>query len=45
MKRSFKTEDGSCLKFLLETFIAHLHDDTREVNLTHDEWIGILNFP
>ena len=44
VKQSFKTEEGSRLKFLLETFIDHLHDYTREVNLTHEEWMGILMF-
>jgi hydroxyquinol 1,2-dioxygenase len=44
VKESFKTEEGSRLKFLLETFIDHLHDFTRETNLTHAEWMGVLNF-
>lgn len=44
MKQSFKTEEGSRLKFLSESFIEHLHDYTREVNLTHEEWMGILMF-
>jgi hydroxyquinol 1,2-dioxygenase len=44
VKDSFKTEEGSRLKFLLETFIDHLHDYTRETNLTHAEWMGVLNF-
>jgi len=44
VKTSFRAEDGSRLKLLLETFIQHLHDYTREVNLTHAEWIGVLNF-
>ncbi|SFP23651.1 dioxygenase family protein [Tranquillimonas alkanivorans] len=44
VKESFQTEEGSRFKFLLETFIDHLHDYTREVNLTHDEWMGMLNF-
>lgn len=44
VKESFNTEEGSRFKFLLETFIEHLHDYTREVNLTHDEWMTILNF-
>jgi len=41
---SFRTEEGSRFKFLLETFISHLHDYTREVNMTHDEWMGMLMF-
>lgn len=44
VKDSFRTEEGSRFKFLLETFIDHLHDFTRETNLNHDEWMGILNF-
>jgi len=44
VKESFRTEEGSRLKFLLESFIDHLHDYTRETGLTHDEWIGVLNF-
>lgn len=44
VKKSFRTEEGTRLKFLLETFIDHLHDYTRETNLTHEEWIGVLNF-
>lgn len=44
VKKTFKTEEGSRFKFLLETFIDHLHDYTRETNLTHEEWMGILNF-
>ncbi len=44
VKDSFKTEEGSRFKFLLEGFITHLHDYTREVNMTHQEWMGILNF-
>src|SRR5690606_31890233 len=44
VKESFATEEGSRFKFLLETFIDHLHDYTREVGLTHEEWIGVLNF-
>ncbi len=44
VKESFRTEDGSRFKFLMETFIEHLHDYTREVGLTHAEWIRILNF-
>ncbi|MFN3687272.1 dioxygenase [Salinarimonas sp.] len=44
VKSSFRTEEGSRFKFLLENFIDHLHDFTREANLTHEEWMGILNF-
>lgn len=44
VKASFRTEEGSRLKVLLEAFIDHLHDYTRETNLTHEEWIGVLNF-
>lgn len=44
VKKSFRTEEGSRFKFLLETFIDHLHDFTRETNLTHEEWMGVLMF-
>ena len=44
VKKSFSTEEGSRFKFLLESLIDHLHDYTRETNLTQDEWIGVLNF-
>lgn len=44
VKKSFATEEGSRTKFLLESFLDHLHDFTREVNLTQDEWMGMLNF-
>ena len=44
VKQSFDTEEGSRFKFLLETFIDHLHDYTREVNLTHEEWMTMLDF-
>ena len=44
VKDSFKTEEGTRFKFLLESFIDHLHDFTRETNLTHAEWMGVLNF-
>lgn len=44
VKESFRTPDGSRLKFLLETLIDHLHDYTRETNLTHAEWMRVLQF-
>lgn len=44
VKASFKTQEGSRFKVLLEGFIDHLHDYTREVNMTHEEWMGILMF-
>jgi hydroxyquinol 1,2-dioxygenase len=44
VKQSFRTEDGSRFKFLLEKLIDHLHDCTRETNLTHDEWMRVLTF-
>lgn len=44
VKQSFRSEEGSRFKFLLEKFIDHLHDYTRETNLTHDEWMRILTF-
>ena len=44
VKDSFKTEAGSRFEQLLHGFLDHLHDFTRENNLTHEEWIGVLNF-
>lgn len=44
VKDTFKTEPGSRFEHLLHGFIEHLHDFTREQNLTHEEWMGILNF-
>jgi hydroxyquinol 1,2-dioxygenase len=44
VKASFKTEEGTRFKFLLESFVDHLHDFTRETGLTHEEWMTILNF-
>jgi len=44
VKESFRTEDGSRFKFLLENLIDHIHDYTREVGMTHDEWMTMLEF-
>ncbi len=44
VKESFKTEDGSRIQLLINKLIEHLHDYTREVNLTHEEWMGVLTF-
>jgi hydroxyquinol 1,2-dioxygenase len=44
VKKSFATEEGSRFKFLLESLIDHLHDYTRETNLTHQEWMRVLMF-
>lgn len=44
VKNSFRTEPGSRTEALLQGLIAHLHDFTREHNITHDEWMGVLNF-
>jgi len=44
VKKSFATEEGSRFKFLLEKLIDHLHDYTRETNLSHDEWMRVLMF-
>ena len=44
VKESFKTEPGSRFEQLLHGLIDHLHDYTREMNLTHEEWMGVLNF-
>lgn len=44
VKDSFKTEPGSRFEQLLHGLIDHLHDYTREHNLNHEEWMGVLNF-
>lgn len=44
VKDSFKTEPGSRFEKLLQGFIEHLHDYTREHSVTHQEWMTILNF-
>ncbi|ALA17712.1 MULTISPECIES: dioxygenase [Chelatococcus] len=44
VKESFRTEPGSRFEALLHGLLDHLHDYTREMNLTHEEWIGVLNF-
>lgn len=44
VKDTFKTEPGSRFEALLHGLIEHLHDYTREHNLTHEEWMGVLNF-
>ncbi len=44
VKASFKTEPGSRFETLLQGMIEHLHDYVREVNMTHEEWMGVLNF-
>ncbi|MHC8492248.1 dioxygenase family protein [Thalassospira sp. SM2505] len=44
VKDSFKTEPGSRFEQLLHGLIEHLHDYTREMNITHDEWMKVLTF-
>lgn len=44
VKKTFDTEPGSRFEQLLHGFLDHLHDFTRENQITHEEWIGILNF-
>jgi hydroxyquinol 1,2-dioxygenase len=44
VKDTYRTEPGSRFEKLLHGLIDHLHDYTREVGLTHEEWIGVLNF-
>jgi len=44
VKTSFSTEEGSRFKFLLESLLDHLHDYTRETQLTHAEWMRVLMF-
>ena len=44
VKDSFKAEEGSRLKLLREGGIDHQPDFNREGNMTHEEWMGMLNF-
>lgn len=44
VKKSFRTEEGSRFKGLLESLIDHLHDYTRENQITHEEWMRVLTF-
>ncbi len=44
VKESFHAEEGTRFKLLLDKLIEHLHDYTREVNLTHEEWMRVLMF-
>ena len=44
VKASFKTEEGSRFEQLLHGLIEHLHDFTRENQVTHEEWMRALMF-
>ena len=44
VKDSFHGRSNQRLSFLIDKLIEHLHDFTRETNLTQDEWIYALNF-
>jgi protocatechuate 3,4-dioxygenase beta subunit len=44
VKDTFKTEEGSRFEQLLHGLIDHLHDFTRENQLTHEEWMRVLMF-
>jgi protocatechuate 3,4-dioxygenase beta subunit len=44
VKQTFKTEPGSRFEQLLHSFLDHLHDFTRENQVNHEEWMGVLNF-
>ncbi len=44
VKDSFRGRKNERFSFLLDKFIEHLHDFTRETNLTQDEWMYVLNF-
>jgi hydroxyquinol 1,2-dioxygenase len=44
VKKSFKTEPGSRFEQLLHGLVDHLHDFTREQQVTHEEWMGVLMF-
>ena len=44
VKGSFHGRSNERLSFLIDKLIEHLHDFTRETNLTQDEWMYTLNF-
>lgn len=44
VKDTFQTEPGSRFESLLHGLIDHIHDYTREHNVNHQEWMGVLNF-
>ena len=44
VKASFRTEPDSRFEKLLHGLIEHLHDYTREHQLTHEEWMRLLIF-
>ncbi len=44
VKDTFKTEPGTRFEQLLHGLLDHLHDFTRENQITHEEWMGVLNF-
>ena len=45
VKATFKEKSNPRFTFLLlETMLDHLHDFVRETSMTHEEWIGVLNF-
>jgi hydroxyquinol 1,2-dioxygenase len=44
VKDSFRDRSNKRFSFLLDKLIEHLHDFTRETNLTQDEWLYTLNF-
>jgi hydroxyquinol 1,2-dioxygenase len=44
VKASFRDKSNPRFTLLLEKLIDHLHDFTRETNLTQDEWMYVLNF-
>ncbi len=44
VKESFHGRSNERLAFLIDKLIEHLHDFTRETNLTQDEWMHALTF-
>ncbi len=44
VKASFRGRKNERFSFLLDKFIEHLHDFTRETNVTQDEWMYVLSF-
>ena len=44
VQKSFKGPRSDRLLFLVDRLVEHLHDYTRETNLTQDEWMAALTF-
>jgi hydroxyquinol 1,2-dioxygenase len=44
VQQSFRVEEGTRLRKLLDGLIEHVHDYVRETNLTQREWLYMLDF-